>query len=349
MTEEALDDILANPLRVASAGGALGYVGLDIPPDLLFAAGRFACHLPWDADAATPTASEWLESSFPGSARSILEGWAGGRFDCFDQVVFSRGTDGTQRLYYYICELQRRGRIRGPRPLIFDIARIPRESSRRHTVTALRHLSQQLGIDATAFVAGIRRTNQQRRLFARVEAQRRGRGSVYEKLARASLFADLSPMLESCSAGDAAAAAGSVLLAGSAPPDDRLHRAVERAGWRVSGEMHERTLARLGPEVDPQADDPVAAVARQWLQQCCGVRDFADPGQRLLSEARRARVDAVVLWLTREDGARAWHVPAQRRALAAAKLPALVLTARRWDAGDGAADEIERFLRALRP
>jgi hypothetical protein len=56
---------------------------------------------------------------------------------------------------------------------------------------------------------------------------------------------------------------------------------------------------------------------------------------------------AVLLWLTREDEALAWKVPAQRAQLAAARIPALVMTARRWDGSDGAADEIQRFLENL--
>jgi hypothetical protein len=347
--ESVLDDIIAHPLRAAAAGAAIGYVGLDVPPDLLLAAGRIACHLPWDADASTPKAADWLESSFPGWARSMLEDWAAGRFACFDQVVFSRGEDGAHRLYYYVCELQRRGRIRGPRPLIFDIARIPRQSSRQHTVAALRQLSEQLAIDEAGLAAGIDRANGLRRLFGRIETQRRGRGSLYEKIVRASLFADLSTVLRDWSPDDGAAAAGSVLLAGSAPPDDRLHRAVERAGWRVAGELHERSLSRLGSEVDPRARDLMAEVAHRWLQQSFGVRDFADPGQRLMEAVRRTGADAVVLWLTREDEALAWHVPTQRRVLAAAGVPALTLTARRWDARDGAAADIARFLQDLRP
>jgi hypothetical protein len=55
----------------------------------------------------------------------------------------------------------------------------------------------------------------------------------------------------------------------------------------------------------------------------------------------------VLLWLTREDEALAWKVPAQRAQLAAARIPALVMAARRWDACDGAAEQIQRFLQEL--
>ena len=260
--EQSVDRILADPLRAAGTDGrALGYVGTDVPLDLLLATGRVACHLPWTPDRATPLADQWLESSFPGWARSMIEDWAAGRFDCFAEVIFSRGGDATQRLYYYLCELQRRGQIGGPQPLIFDIAMIPRESSLRHTVAAVRRLATRLDVSDAGLESGIRRANARRALFERIESSRHCRGSLYEKIARASLFEDLDAMLENAD-WPMEQATGRVLLAGSAPPDDRLHRAVERTGWSVTGEMNELALARLGPQV-AMGPDPAEAIGRQ--------------------------------------------------------------------------------------
>lgn len=350
--EREIDRILADPLRAAQGAGGtrdpiVGYVGADVPADVLLAAGCRSCHLPWVADRATPLADQWLESSFPGWAFSMIEDWATGGFDGLSQVIFSRGDDAAQRLYYYICELQRRGRLGGPEPLIFDIARIPRASSLRHTEAAVRRLARQLDADDTALAAGIRRANRRRALFARIAASRAARGCLYERIARASLFADLDALLEKAVL-PIGPATGRVLLAGSAPPDDRLHRAVEDAGWSVIAEMHERALTRLGSEISDGSADPAAAIARQRHAAQSGPRGFGDAAAELLAEVRRVRADAVLLWLTREDDALVWHVPAQRAGLAAAGVPALVLTARRWDAGDGAANEIQDYLGTLR-
>ena len=41
--------------------------------------------------------------------RSIAEQWLTGELDFLDAVVFPRSDDSAQRLYYYLCELQRRG------------------------------------------------------------------------------------------------------------------------------------------------------------------------------------------------------------------------------------------------
>ena len=49
-------------------------VGPCLPYDLLEASGRYAGPLPWDLGQPTPRADAWLETKFPGWARSMLDG-----------------------------------------------------------------------------------------------------------------------------------------------------------------------------------------------------------------------------------------------------------------------------------
>jgi hypothetical protein len=316
--------------------------------DLLLATGRPVAHLPWLADRDTPRSARWLEGSFPGWAHSILEDWSTGRFDLFDDVVFSRGNDASQRLYYYVCELQRIGEIKGPRPLIFDAAYVPRETSRLHMTAALRRLGGQLGVDDAALRAGIDRANALRARLQGLQAGRVGQGVLHEKLLRVSLFGDLPSLLDAQGLPEGKAEGARVLLAGSVPPDGRLHQAVQDAGASVVAEQHEYAAARLGPPVEASAAEPFDAVVRQRRSSTLVGRGFGEPGKTLVEAARAASAQAVVLWLTRDDEARAWHVPAQRAALAAAGIPALVLPAMRWLADDGAAGRIQDFLRTIR-
>ena len=347
--EAKLDDILAHPLREALNGaGALGYVGLDIPADLLAVPGKVSCHLPWRRRIRTPGADQWLESSFPGWARSMLEDWAAGEFDCFAAVVFSRGDDAAQRLYYYLCELQRRGRLGGPRPLVFDIAKIPRESSRRHTESALRRLMEQLGLEERDLADGTRRANEIRKLMKQLQRSRSGPGRVYEKLVRASLFVDIGSIAESWSQESPQENERTVVLVGSAPPDGALHLAVERAGWTVVEELYDRCMRRFGEVVSPAAPaDAVTSVVTQWLEGQSGKRAFRDPSESIRSTLRARKVTAAVLWYAREDEALAWQVPAQHAALTSAGIPTLVMTARSWALDDGATAEVDEFLRRL--
>ena len=339
-------EILADPLAEARAApAAIGFVGLEIPDDLLAASGRHAMHLPWEIGRTTPRADRWLEGSFPGAARSIVEDWADGRFEFLEAVLFTRGEDSAQRLYYYISELQRRGEIGGPEALIFDVAKVPRPTSLARTRAALIKVADRFDVDAEKLERGIAATDLRREFLSGLQAARTRPGSRYERIARADLFAPLHN--EDSGPAESDPGGGRLLLAGSAPPDDRLHRAIEVPGANVVAELVDRSLDRLGAPIG-EVDDPFAALALRAHDSRLGPRSFADRANWLVDEARKVRADAVIVWLVAEEEALVWHVPAQRAALAAAGVPALFLTNRSWDCCDGAIEEIVRFVEELR-
>jgi hypothetical protein len=195
-------------------------LGPCLPVDLLEATGRHFGALDWSEERPAPRAEQWLESKFPAWARWIVEDWAEGRYDDREAVLFSRGDDVTQRLYYYLCELQRRGVIGGPRPLVFDVAKIPRSTSEAHTQAVVRKLAAELGIDDPALEAGIAATNRRRRsapapqpsdpacLLVAVEAA----GFAVAGCTLQEAWADLGPLVEEGS-GDPASAIGRQLHA----------------------------------------------------------------------------------------------------------------------------------------
>jgi hypothetical protein len=288
--------------------GAIAHVGPNLPQDLLRATGRHAGPLQFDPDRPTPTADRWMESKFAPWARAILEGWAAGEYDDLGQVIFSRADDSAQRLYYYLCELQRRGLVGGPEPLILDIAKVPRTSSVGRTGYSLRQLSERLGVDDSALADAIDACNAER---ARPTPAPSGRHC---------------------------------LLAGTPPPDRRLHEAAAQAGFTASGPTLVETWTQLGAVVDAAGGDPIQALARQVHADPAGPRSFAEPGAGLIQAVAESGAKAVVLWQIEEDEAQAWHLPAQRAALARERLPALVMIRRDWLARDGAVGEITAFL-----
>ena len=289
---------------VASIGG-------EMPVDLLGATGRYAGPVGWNIDRATPVADQWIESRFAPWVRSVIEDWAAGALDAHSHIVFSRGDDNAQRLYYYVCELTRQGLIAGPEPLIFDVAKIGRATSLARTVKGVRRLAGQLGLVDAALEAGIVGTNSTRGLPAT------GRGGKR------------------------------ALLAGTLPPDDRLHMAITQSGWIAVGDTLGENWADPGPVVAEAGGDPAAAIAAQVYARATGPRAFFDRAGGLVEQARACGASAVILWLIEEEEGLVWHVPAQRRALEAAGIAHLVLTRRDWAARDGAGDEIEAFLKGL--
>ena len=286
--------------------GTIASVGPNLPLDLLRATGAYAGPLPIDLGKQVTSASEWLESKFSPWAPLALQSWADGEYDHLERVVFSRADDTAQRLYYYICELQRRGLIAGPEAVMFDIAMIPRDASLERTTQKVRELAQLLGVTDDALEAAI------------------------------------------ASAEDAPVAPASdrpaCLIAGSPPPDRRLHDAVEAAGFQAIGQTLSEYWCDRGPAIEAGTGDPAAAIARRLHQGATGPRSFADRSAMLRDRLAQTSAKAAILWRIDEDEAQVWHLPEERRVLDESNVPHLVLTRRDWFAKDGAIEEITEFL-----
>ncbi|MGX7896625.1 hypothetical protein [Tsuneonella sp. HG222] len=289
---------------------AIGHVGPNLPQRLLRATGRHAGPLDFEPDRPTPRADVWMENKFAPWAKSILQAWADGAYDDLDEVVFSRAEDSVQRLYYYLCELQRRGMVAGPTPLILDIAKVPRATSLERTAFALRRLADRWGVDEAALRA-----------------------------------ADPAPV----AAAESAGAHNVCLLAGTSPPDRRLHDSIASAGFAPHGATLRETWLALDDPLPDAHGDAFDQLAQQVHTSPHGPRAFVDTGAELAKSIATSGARAVVLWIIEEDEAQSWHLPAQRKTLEACGVPYLVLTRRDWLAGDGAGSEIAAFLSKVNP
>jgi hypothetical protein len=225
--------------------------------------------------------------------------------------VFSRAEDSVQRLYYYVCELQRRGIVGGPQPLILDIAKIPRDASLFRTTDRIRDLARMLGVDSAALLPAIEACNLEREASSSVQWE------------------------------------NACLLCGTPPPDRRLHRVIEGAGFAPVGQTLEQTWSTLGPRVQLGRRDPFEAIGEQVHSSPSSPRAFVDAGSQLRTAIAASAARAVILWQIEEDESQAWHLPSQRAALALSGLPALIMTRRDWLARDGAEEEIAAFLQGI--
>lgn len=357
-----VDGWLADPIgrardRARAGERTMGYVGVDVPVELVTAAGARAIRLPARIEARTPNADRYLESSFAPALRSITEQWLSGTYDFLDAVIMSRSDDGTQRLYYYLCELQRRGLAAGPPVYLYDIAKIPRSRSARHTLDATARLAGELGTNNGALPQAIAARNRRRELLRDVFQWRESAspppGSAVERVLRAADLDDSDSFDQALSQWIRSPIAGRsgprLLLAGSTPPDERLHAAVERAGGCVVDEAGDHSTRRLGEPIPLNGmGDPLECLARHYYALHQSPRAFVDRAAEILDQALRARADGIVLWLIEEDESLAWDVPVIRRRLASRDIPLLTLTRCRWDGSDGALDRVHQFVADLR-
>jgi benzoyl-CoA reductase/2-hydroxyglutaryl-CoA dehydratase subunit BcrC/BadD/HgdB len=337
VTRALADPLAAGRSRASAGQKVIGMASSDVPVELIVAAGAFPLALPYEP-RPTPQADLYLEATFSPAARSLTEQWLAGNFDFMDAVVFPRSNDSLQRAYYYLCELQRRNLARGPRPLLFDVAKIPRHTSIAHTREATRRLCDDLATDLQALPEAISLRNHRRGLMRAVLERRRTdnapNGPLAERIARAADFCDASSFdaaLETWLALSSPVWRGPRwLLAGSAPPDDRWHLAAEAAGARIVDEFGDHAGDRWGAPVASNGT-ALEAIADHQTTLRAGSRSFEDRATALVERARAARVDAVVLWIIEEDEAIVWDVPAMKRSLKQANIPLLELTRRAWN------------------
>lgn len=283
-------------------------VGPVLPLPLLRATGRYRGPLGWNVERPMPFAGEWLESKFPLWAFSILEDWAAGALDDLEMVVFSRADDAAQRLYYYVCELQRRGVMSGPQPLICDVTLIPRPHGQAHLEAALARLADRLGVAEEALLRA---------------------------LDEAGSHAPEPP----------AFSGPLCLLSGTPPPDRRLHDVAAQAGWRMHGPTLTESWSDMPSVTHEPGESPFAALARAMRGTTAASRGFRDRNAALAAEVGQTGARAAVLWFTEEDEARIWDLPGQKRVLEELGVPVLALTRRDWAARDGAGREITQFLK----
>ncbi|HET7811771.1 MAG TPA: 2-hydroxyacyl-CoA dehydratase family protein [Steroidobacteraceae bacterium] len=353
---ELLDRLRRDPQEVARAAAArgervVGYVGNDIPVALVLAAGALPVRLRATEDTASPTADRYVEGAFAWPQRSIAEQWLLGALDHLHAVIFARGDDSGQRLYYYFCELQRRGVCRGPRPLLYDVAALPRQTSFEHTLESTRLLARELGSAAHRLDAALQRVRRREQLAQSVGARRllpaplRGSSAwAFEFAAgcdwRESFDAEVEPWLEQSSL---LPMPRRVLLAGDPPPDDQLHLAIEAGGASVVLELTESTAAG-----ERTQRDPFAAIAEEFQRRTPPVLAMRGDGRWLVDKAQECRADAVLLWLSEQDEALPWEIARQVRALREARIPTLLLARQPAHVSAASLTQVMHFLRDLR-
>jgi len=358
--DHVVDAALRDPFVAASAhaqrgGRVIGYVGVEIPVELIIASNAFPLRLPSFAQAAYASADAYLESSFMPDVRSICEQYLQGAFRILSAIILPRSNDSAQRQYYNLSELRSRGLAVGPEPLIFDLAKIPRETSRAHSRSAVEHLAMQIGALEDALPKAIAKRNRRRELVSAAASSRmnggaRNTGSIMERIFRAAGFCDAdifdAALGEWLQHADSDAAAPRIVLAGTSPPDERLHLAVEAGGGNVVAEFGDHASCNVAMPLIP-AHGSFAAIADHYHSSTTGSRAFVDRAVDAVRLAKQVRAAGVIIWLLEEEDALIWDLPAQVAALSAAGIACLALVRRRWDGSDGALEEIKKFALGL--
>jgi hypothetical protein len=344
--------------RNASASGerVVGYVGNDVPVALVLAARALPVRLRGNNKAETPRADQFLESSFTPELRVIADQWLQGAFDHLHAVIFARGDDSGQRLYYYLCELQRRGACAGPTPLLFDVASLAREASFEHTLESTRMLASQLGAPVEALPPALERVARREELLRSVQARRRLPAPLPGSAAWSLEYAaacDWRVTFDDAAQRwlDTAALLPiprRVLLAGDPPPDDQLHTAIEAAGASVVVELTQSSPPQSSPATARARRDPLGAIAEEFQRRESPAVAMRRNPRWLADQALDHRADAVLVWLSEENEALPWEIARQMQSLRAAGVPALLLARQPRQPSAAVLTQVMHFVRAPR-
>lgn len=352
---EGLQSLIDDPLaaaRTAASEGArvVAYIGDGVPVALIAASGALPLRLRGVARMDTRRADRYLESAHAPELRVIVEQWLGGELDFIESVVFPRTDDSAQRLYYYLCELQRRRICAGPRPLLYDVANIGRPTSSEYTRESTRRLARELSVTDASPGPAMGRVAARDALLSDIRARGAARDPIPGSLAWALERASACDWRESFDPQAYAWLNGAcslssprrILVAGDPSPDGALHREVESAGGSVVADLTDSV-----PAGAPPRSASLDALADHFHSRRNPVLAMRENARWVAERATDACADAVILWLIEEDESLPWEIARQVRTLRTAGIPTLLLARQSWVADESARRQVREFVASL--
>jgi hypothetical protein len=277
---------------------ALGYVGADVPRELVEAAGQLPLRLAPVSGVDRAFADRVLGPGVDEPTRAVLAGLLEGAYP-IERVVLCHDSDHTVRLYTSLRRLATTLDV-----WFLDLLHLPRATTEAYDRARLVELADWLGADDPR--EAIAAANRTRALGDRLaELRRAGRigGTDALALLRAGTTMTAAAYEELLArALDEPAPASrrrSVLLLGSDHHDDTVYAAVEELGATVVAETHSWGEPLLAGRVDEEGD-PLDALVRHY---------------RPRPRTQPAAADVQLAWIGRGDETIAWTLPHERRRL----------------------------------
>lgn len=355
----AADRALAARDWSAAGRPVAGYVGADVPVEVLSAGGFLPVRLTGDPTADSTAGDRYLGRGLDPVARSVLSRLLDGAYGQLDALVVSRDCEASLRLFYAVRELHRVEPGIGVPPVhLVDVLHLPHRTTTRYVLAKVRQLRAQVErwagrpVTDDDLAAAVAAHDRVRTLLGEMTAPRKvspARLSGAQALAVVAATTTLPPeqavrLLEELRdlAGALPEVSGTrVFLTGSSHDTPGVYEALEAAGLLVVGEDHDWGDLLHHRLVAPPADPALLELALAERYQHNGpTAARASIGQRAAhtaAAARRCGADALLSYVRVHDDAPRWDHRAQQEA---AGLPSATLEHQpygRVDPGDLAA------------
>ncbi|WP_326949264.1 2-hydroxyacyl-CoA dehydratase family protein [Amycolatopsis sp. NBC_01307] len=311
---------------------AVGYVGADVPVELITAAGLLPLRLAGKPGEDSTLGDRYLGRGVDPVARSILTRILTGGYGPLEAVVVSRDCEASLRLFYALRELHRvEPELRLPPVRLVDVLHLPHHTTTRYVHAKIAQLREWLGrwrpIGDDDLAAAITAHDTLRRSLGRCAVLRRANrlsGTEFLTLVAATTRLPVTAataLADRVAAGSPEVEGVRLFLTGSSHDDPGVYKTLEDNGFLVVGEDHdwgELLFART-------CAAPTELALAERYQHNGPAAPRASIRQRAAHTAAAARAcDAEVLfsYARVHDDAPPWDFPAQRAATGLRAVPA---------------------------
>ncbi|GLY38007.1 hypothetical protein Amsp01_040310 [Amycolatopsis sp. NBRC 101858] len=229
----------------------VGYVGADVPVELITAAGLVPLRLAGKPGEDSTLGDRYLGRGVDPVARSILTRILTGAYGPLEAIVVSRDCEASLRLFYALRELHRIEPALGLPPLrLVDVLHLPHHTTTRYVHTKIAQLREWLGrrrpISDDDLAAAITAHDTLRRSLGRAAALRRANRLSGTQLLQLVATTTRLPVTAATLLVDRVVAADSpevtgvpLFLTGSSHDHPAVYETLERNGFLIVGEDHD--------------------------------------------------------------------------------------------------------------
>jgi len=328
-----------------TGGKVVGYLSNNVPLEIIYAAGMMPYHLDGKPNVPTPLADEFMEPAFDPLTRSIFERVLSDEFDFLDAIVLPRTNDAQQRLYYYLCEIERSyPQYKLPPVYLLDMLHTQRPTSDAHNAMMIQHFKQFIESVSGNPVADENLTqsvslyNRLRDALLRVTRLRSRSPAAISGVETQHLYGavrslppeqSLALVLDFIQTAEGRELAANdnrprIVIAGNGFDHDGLHQLIEKHNAVVVGDYHAMGNHFLTARVT-ENDEPLVAICQHYHYQTLSCRSFIHPDD-VVTFAEQQKADGIIFHYMLREEALTWHYPKQSRAAQQAGLKTLLLT-----------------------
>jgi benzoyl-CoA reductase/2-hydroxyglutaryl-CoA dehydratase subunit BcrC/BadD/HgdB len=282
-------------------------VGLDVPAELVRAAGFQPLRLTGHPDTASTKADCLLGKRVDPQIRSIGEALLNDKTEPLKGLLISHDNHSQLRLFNVLRAVRAQGALQLPPMHFCDLLHSADPACRHYNYTRLLELRSLLSkwagrpVNSAVLRAEIRAANQSRAALREISALRRRTLPTQGRSRR-------------------------IFLTGSSHDHAHIYRAIEAGGCVIVGEDHDWGDAGIDFDLDEHQDPFDAFLDRLALGPPASAKSsISQRAAYVVSRAMNADADAVVAYIREGDAGPRWDVAVQRNALEAAGLPLLLL------------------------